>query len=1170
MAGNDIGYYTLPVLLSFDGVDRQVNASVGKALGTAGKKGGQDFAKAFTASSEADLKKLGDTYEKVYNRAADAAGKLRSEEAKLKDLQDRGVTGGRLVAQAERAEKARRDEARAVRTATDAYKDLERAQKAVDDTGGGVGGGLLDKLKGAAGSARSSGGEAASGFVEGFGGPIAALGTKAGPIGLALAAAAGLALGAGGLIAKQVMAGIDAEAAADKVQARFGLDDATMAQFGDAAGKAYAQNFGDSIQGNVEAAAVALQNGLLPKDATEEQTRGVISQLSTVSTILGVEIPEAARSAGQLMRTGFAKDFSEAADLIVAGSQSGLNISDDWLDTVNEYSTQFRKLGVTGPEALGLLSQAVRGGARDTDVAADALKEFSIRAVDGSKTTTDAFQSLGLNADEMAAKFAAGGTSAHDAFGQVLNAVRGVKDPVEQSRIAVELFGTQAEDLGAALNQFDLSTAVQQLGQVDGAAQKASDTLGGNTASSVESAKRSIELATTDMQKSLAEAFGPQLQQVATWVSAHQDEIVSAFKWMAGGATEFGAAVITMAGGVLKAGGQVVMAVGDMVGFVLDGFEQITGAAATIADAVGADGVARDLREASTQLGVWSDQFHGWGEGLNSFGDDVMGAGLKLHNFNGNMSTSEANAANAAAQVEHVRQAIGALPDGKQIDINAIVIFKDTSGLVIPPDQLRTPTYTPAVPGESRRPVGGRAFGGAISGPGGPTSDVIPIWASNGEHMWTAEEVQAVGGQDAMYRMRAAARSGLLQGFAAGGAIGPDVQAATAMVGTPYSQRNRNDCSGMVARVIARTLGLPESGLMSTKNAKQWLSALGFQPGIGGPGQISVGWYDHGPNPNDGHMAMTLSDGTNAEAGGKNGVFTVGAGAEGADSPQFDQHMFLPTVFGEGPAGSVSSSASSGFSGGSGGTVGVGPNGEAGTWSAPDPKQVREAQQKVADADQRVSELEDKQRELKSDAKESERKKAQADVDKAKREAQDARDDLAAVQRGKFTESKGSSRSSGGQGGLGQFGELGGIAGSFLKETFGFDGSFFPDISQLGVVQMAGNLLNAFRGPLQGAVDGQLGIQQPGWQPGMPVNGVANDTGIGTSNAAFGMPDVAVPPMPPPGVHQGSGALPGPAPQQNITIDQSIKGNVGSDPAQLFKARDAGLARAMPRIPAIR
>jgi TP901 family phage tail tape measure protein len=64
-----------------------------------------------------------------------------------------------------------------------------------------------------------------------------------------------------------------------------------------------------------------------------------------------------------------------------------------------------------------------------------------------------------------------------------------------------------------------------------------------------------------------------------------------------------------------------------------------------------------------------------------------------------------------------------------------------------------------------------RAGGGSAIGPGTGTSDSIPALLSNGEHVWTASEVQAVGGQAAMYRMRSAAQSGLLR-FASGGAVG--------------------------------------------------------------------------------------------------------------------------------------------------------------------------------------------------------------------------------------------------------------------------------------------------------------------------------------------------------------------------------------------------------------
>jgi TP901 family phage tail tape measure protein len=53
-----------------------------------------------------------------------------------------------------------------------------------------------------------------------------------------------------------------------------------------------------------------------------------------------------------------------------------------------------------------------------------------------------------------------------------------------------------------------------------------------------------------------------------------------------------------------------------------------------------------------------------------------------------------------------------------------------------------------------------KATGGAVTGPGSGTSDSIPAWLSNGEHVWTAAEVSKLGGQQAMSSLRSAVRSG--------------------------------------------------------------------------------------------------------------------------------------------------------------------------------------------------------------------------------------------------------------------------------------------------------------------------------------------------------------------------------------------------------------------------
>jgi hypothetical protein len=114
---------------------------------------------------------------------------------------------------------------------------------------------------------------------------------------------------------------------------------------------------------------------------------------------------------------------------------------------------------------------------------------------------------------------------------------------------------------------------------------------------------------------------------------------------------------------------------------------------------------------------------------------------------------------------------------------------------------------------------------------------------------------------------------------------------AQSLAGTPYSQKLRNDCSGMVSRLATAALGMSPSVQFSTVNEGSWLMSHGFQPGLGGPNDLNIGWYDHGGG-NAGHTAATLPGGVNAESGGSVGSFALG-GPVGASSSQFEQHAHL-------------------------------------------------------------------------------------------------------------------------------------------------------------------------------------------------------------------------------------------------------------------------------------
>jgi len=289
------------------------------------------------------------------------------------------------------------------------------------------------------------------------------------------AAVAGAAIGA--VLMSAVGTAIEKGKLDGKLAAQLGASPAQAKEIGKLSGKVYAAGFGEDMPGVAAAIKAATQNGLIDvKSMSAEASQVAVKNLLTVGTVLEEDSERVSSAVSQMLRTGLAKSSEEAMDLLVTATQKGVNKSQDLLDTVNEYGTQFRKLGLDGTTSMGLLSQAIKAGARDSDTAADALKEFSIRAIDGSKAAANGYKALGLDAEDMMAKVAAGGPGAEQALGVVLDKLRGMKDPVKQSAAAVGLFGTKAEDLGTALYAMDVDTAAAQMGKMEGATGQAAAT----------------------------------------------------------------------------------------------------------------------------------------------------------------------------------------------------------------------------------------------------------------------------------------------------------------------------------------------------------------------------------------------------------------------------------------------------------------------------------------------------------------------------------------------------------------------------------------------------------------------------------------------------------------------------------------------------------------------
>lgn len=316
-------------------------------------------------------------------------------------------------------------------------------------------------------------------------------------------AAGGAALAAG------VAEGLDVQAARSKLQAQLGLTQKQSERIGKVAGNLFSNAYGDSMDDVNDAIKSVVQNIGGMRDASAASLQDTAKNAINLANIMDEDVGGVTVAVSQMMKTGLAKNAKEAFDILTVGVQNGANKAEDLLDTFNEYGTQFRKLGISGQQAMGIITQGLQAGARDADIVADAIKEFSIRAIDGSTGTAAGFKALGLSADDMAARIGKGGASANAALTLVLQRLRGVPDPVKQAQIATALFGTQAEDLGKALFAIDPSKAVQGLGQVAGAADRADKALNNNAKTTFTAWKRQAQTAIVNV---IVEEVLPKLQ----------------------------------------------------------------------------------------------------------------------------------------------------------------------------------------------------------------------------------------------------------------------------------------------------------------------------------------------------------------------------------------------------------------------------------------------------------------------------------------------------------------------------------------------------------------------------------------------------------------------------------------------------------------------------------
>ena len=256
-------------------------------------------------------------------------------------------------------------------------------------------------------------------------------------VGAGIALAMGTAILAVGGLA--VSFNEDLQKSLNGVQSATGVADEQMIGMKDTMLAIYNNNFGENFE-EIGAAmtSISQQTGL-----AGDALKGVTENALALKDTFGMEVESSILGANQLMKQ-FGLTGEESYNLIAQGAQWGLDANGDLLDTLREYSGTFKAQGFSAEEMFNMLQNGAASGVRDVDLLADAVKEFGIRSVDGSKASAEGFAALGLDSVKMTAEFAKGGDSSKAAFDKTTTALIAMKDPVAQTAAGVALFGKAA------------------------------------------------------------------------------------------------------------------------------------------------------------------------------------------------------------------------------------------------------------------------------------------------------------------------------------------------------------------------------------------------------------------------------------------------------------------------------------------------------------------------------------------------------------------------------------------------------------------------------------------------------------------------------------------------------------------------------------------------------
>ena len=354
-------------------------------------------------------------------------------------------------------------------------------------------------------------------------------------------------------VASMLTSGDEYNKAMNQLSASTGAVGEELESLKDVAKDVFSNNYGESYDDVANAVAnVKKQLGDLPTEELQTITESAFA----LNDVFEYDIAESTRAA-KAMVENFGISGEYAMELIANGAQNGLDYSGELIDSINEYSVQFAKVGLNADDMFKIFQNGAENGAWNLDKIGDAVKEFSIRAIDGSASTAEGFEAIGLNADEMAWKFTQGGDTAKTAFKQTVAALISMEDPIARDAAGVALFGTMWEDLGV--------DAVASLGNIQDGAYATGDAINAikqvkfnDIGSAVEGLKRSIGSFTIDARAAFSTKIAGAIGTLVNAINSADGDISVIFDGVINALKQVGSAFAEIASGWAENGKKII------------------------------------------------------------------------------------------------------------------------------------------------------------------------------------------------------------------------------------------------------------------------------------------------------------------------------------------------------------------------------------------------------------------------------------------------------------------------------------------------------------------------------------------------------------------------------------------------------------------------------------